>query len=502
MADQYFDFTSSEVAILKQLCQSGAVTMSALAERLSQINGSGFSLPIYEAVIDTGVITLPRLGQTMIVRVDTEGQVSSDAITELAPFESGTWKDGDIIIFFAESPARIVSFADGNNIDLKGATGSTADLVGASSTLCMVYDLRNEMWVEAWRTPNNTAVVSDSIGFTQDTVTIDTGAVTSTKSYLKIQSARSGEVLAAVQIEITAAGTDAVFSLYIDEGAGQFLLCTESWVGTPLITTQLTDIVAAIAASGTGYTATDDGVDTVTVSAPAGTGATPNATWTSEAIGTGGMTFTAGSDTFAGGVDGADADDDLDTIYGIQPNQLLWIENIMTANTITLKDGTGNFSLGADMVLNPLEIAAFIIKDSAIKKILPGVDIIHNRIPITSADILTLNSVPIELVPAPPVGYALMLYKVSSKITFNTTAYATNTNLQINTGDMIHAESDAILPALGTRHYAIGNYAPTVAGLTNQYIENSAMMLTVETGDPTAGDSNIVLYIYYIIVKI
>ncbi len=170
----YFDLTPTEVEFIKLLSQSGAVTGASLEAKLATVyNGKNYSLPIYETTIDTGVLTLSRLGQMQIVKVNTEGSASTDTITSFEQIETGIWKDGDIVLLSLESAARIVTITYGNNIQLNGASGSTFTLQGSGGYIGLIYDLDSEVWSEIFRSPTASAVVADSIGFTQDSLTID-----------------------------------------------------------------------------------------------------------------------------------------------------------------------------------------------------------------------------------------------------------------------------------------------------------------------------------------
>lgn len=116
---------------------------------------------------------------------------------------------------------------------------------------------------------------------------------------------------------------------------------------------------------------------------------------------------------------------------------------------------------------------------------------------IASADVLQLNSTPLEIVAAPGVGYAIEVLSASVAIDFNSAAYATNTTLQLITSGAGTAQVQGGL--LGATVSKVGRLAtintPT-AGNT-QVIENAALNVTVATGDPITGDSDITVYITY-----
>ena len=119
---------------------------------------------------------------------------------------------------------------------------------------------------------------------------------------------------------------------------------------------------------------------------------------------------------------------------------------------------------------------------------------------IASADVLQLNSTPLTIVSAPGAGYAIEVISASAKLTYGTVQYATNTVLQLVTTGGNDAQVDWISTFLSTSGNAIGR-AVNIYDKSN-LIENAALTVTVETGDPTAGDSDITVYVYYRIIAI
>ncbi len=121
---------------------------------------------------------------------------------------------------------------------------------------------------------------------------------------------------------------------------------------------------------------------------------------------------------------------------------------------------------------------------------------------IATADVLTLNSAPIEIVAAPGSGFAIEVLSASMKVVFNSVAYATNTALELTSSGADIKQFDGDL--LGATVSKIGlinrDYRPT-SGQT-QIIENAALNVSVDTGNPTAGDSDIKVYVTYRIITL
>lgn len=127
------------------------------------------------------------------------------------------------------------------------------------------------------------------------------------------------------------------------------------------------------------------------------------------------------------------------------------------------------------------------------------------KVTITSAQVLQLNSTPIEIVPAPGAGKAIDIISATAKLTYNSIPYATNTVLMVlNTSSTQQQLSLAgASPFLASSSSKIGKFFGTNFGNTlNQIVENEAIVVSVATGNPTAGDSDIVVYVYYHILDL
>jgi hypothetical protein len=121
---------------------------------------------------------------------------------------------------------------------------------------------------------------------------------------------------------------------------------------------------------------------------------------------------------------------------------------------------------------------------------------------ISSADVLQLNSTPLTIVAAQGVGTVIQVISASVKIDFNTTPYATNIQLQIISSGSVKAQhSGNVLDASVSTVRFLAEQAATVATDT-QLLENADLQVTVRTGDPTAGDSDISVYVLYRVITL
>jgi hypothetical protein len=132
----------------------------------------------------------------------------------------------------------------------------------------------------------------------------------------------------------------------------------------------------------------------------------------------------------------------------------------------------------------------------------PGVVVVREAsITIASADVLTLNSTPIEIVAAPGAGYAIEVLSASMKMVYNSVAYATNTTLELKVTGAISPQVQWGALILSAAIDKFSN-TPVDTNSNTNMVENAPLMATVNYGDPTAGDSDIKIYVTYRIIEL
>lgn len=115
---------------------------------------------------------------------------------------------------------------------------------------------------------------------------------------------------------------------------------------------------------------------------------------------------------------------------------------------------------------------------------------------IATADVLTLNSVPITIIPA-VTGKAIQVIGGNISATYNSTTYASNVVL------IIQCPSLSTLQA-GTSIAFTGDIYRPLEIVTNgaandvQMKVNEAVQVSVSTGNPTTGNSDITITLFYI----
>lgn len=123
------------------------------------------------------------------------------------------------------------------------------------------------------------------------------------------------------------------------------------------------------------------------------------------------------------------------------------------------------------------------------------------KLVIPTAQVLTLNSVPVAFGLTVPTGYAIQGITASLKLDFNSVAYATNTQVKLLINGAAQYQfifNSAVLASAANTFNSVGMGA--LSG--NNLISATDMTVTVNTGDPTAGNSDITIYLTYVLIKI
>ena len=130
-----------------------------------------------------------------------------------------------------------------------------------------------------------------------------------------------------------------------------------------------------------------------------------------------------------------------------------------------------------------------------------GSDIRSASLLIPSADVLQLNTTPQTIVSAQGAGKVIEVVSAFADIDFNSAAYATNTNMYIQSAT---ATAPQGLTTINSTVSQINRFRLDQAGgaALTQILENQDLQITVATGDPTAGDSDITVYVIYRVVTL
>ena len=124
---------------------------------------------------------------------------------------------------------------------------------------------------------------------------------------------------------------------------------------------------------------------------------------------------------------------------------------------------------------------------------------------LTSGQVLALNTSPITVISAPGAGKIINILSVFTRLNFNSAAYAANTSLRLKyVGAAYDALVDSSILVSGASRVLRWDQAisTTVSATNTQMIDNVGIQITVNTGNPTTGDSSLDYYIYYVITTL
>ena len=117
---------------------------------------------------------------------------------------------------------------------------------------------------------------------------------------------------------------------------------------------------------------------------------------------------------------------------------------------------------------------------------------------IPAADVLTLNSDPVQVVDAAPAGFAAFPVRAVVQFSGGSADYATNTDLVIGGTSVVSDSVFNLQGSIADRTLAIGmyqiNFGPVVDG--------DGLAAYVRTGNPTAGNSVLTITTYYYLLPV
>jgi len=124
------------------------------------------------------------------------------------------------------------------------------------------------------------------------------------------------------------------------------------------------------------------------------------------------------------------------------------------------------------------------------------------KLTIATADVLTLNTTPIEIVAAPGAGYAIEVISASMKMVYVSATYATNTSLELLTAGATNSQASTVIKNSASTIRRFADATTLASATATQLVDNAALNVTVASGDPTAGDSDITVYVTYRIITL
>lgn len=152
------------------------------------------------------------------------------------------------------------------------------------------------------------------------------------------------------------------------------------------------------------------------------------------------------------------------------------------ASTLTGTEVVGVIQGGNDRKTTTAEIAA----------LASAGNLTYTKVSISSAEILDLFTTPKTVYAAPGAGEMLFPVSVLWVLNYGTAAYATNINLRVRMGGTM-MQNSAVLGQTGDSY----SLQPLAGGSFALDLSNTAITIDVQTGNPTAGDGTVDVYILY-----
>ncbi len=118
---------------------------------------------------------------------------------------------------------------------------------------------------------------------------------------------------------------------------------------------------------------------------------------------------------------------------------------------------------------------------------------------ISTAQILTGNSVPVDIIAAPGANRVLVPVAAFVYYDYNSIAYATNVDFQLQINGRLVFNVASMLDQVADQFVLM---SVTNSGVTSSTYANQALKFKVTTGDPTAGNSPIYIKVVYTIVDL
>lgn len=118
---------------------------------------------------------------------------------------------------------------------------------------------------------------------------------------------------------------------------------------------------------------------------------------------------------------------------------------------------------------------------------------------IPTASVLTLHSVPFQLLPAPGAGKSIIIDQITAKLTFNSVAYTGANNVEIRYTDGAGVKLTADLTSAWLDSAATAFYS--VMGAAALPTQNAIVVAVCPVADPAAGNSPVTLTIRYRILS-
>jgi len=124
--------------------------------------------------------------------------------------------------------------------------------------------------------------------------------------------------------------------------------------------------------------------------------------------------------------------------------------------------------------------------------------IFYTQISLTSAQLLSLNTTPVQLVAAPGAGKIIVPVQVVFDYTYGTATYVAGTfQIYEDVSSPIYATIGNVLNATSSAIFYRNPSATNTGGGTGKCVDNAPLMAWTTSSDPTTGDGTLKINVYY-----
>lgn len=124
------------------------------------------------------------------------------------------------------------------------------------------------------------------------------------------------------------------------------------------------------------------------------------------------------------------------------------------------------------------------------------------KVSLSSADILTLSTVPITLIVAPGAGKYINVLSAAFRMNFGSIAYATNTTLRLEIGSMNPIVTTNTIIAASTNDWIVSSPTQSLEVSGTPDWVNTLLRAKILTGNPTAGNGTLDIYITFNVITL
>lgn len=120
---------------------------------------------------------------------------------------------------------------------------------------------------------------------------------------------------------------------------------------------------------------------------------------------------------------------------------------------------------------------------------------------LSSANILSLHTTPITIIPAQGAGTVIQLIAMTISMSYNSVPYATDVTLRLLNGVSVVNQDGSCLSS-ASDYYANKSLQSNYSVAGSNTFENVAVTMTTPTSNPTAGNSSVKITVLYSVVNL